>query len=616
MTPHGPILSVVLTSHNQLNPLKFTLLSLKDQAPDLDFEIVAVDCGSTDGSDQFLVAQAQSGAIPGLRPGDFRTVLNPGPTCRTSARNQGAHQTRGRYLMFLDPGVVLGPRWWAALVRTLERDPQVGAVAGKIILPDGRIDHAGLALLEWWDNPEEGGKRSEYGQRLSGRSILAGKPAEIASSNQAMQVQALAGEAVMVRAAAFFSVGGFSARVGRAHHQVKTDFAGDLAGMDLCLRLGSRGWGCIYRPETVMTRLRAGEPGREAGWVQSPKEQDIFNKTWLGRTRGDFRVTTQGTTALAGQECIHRYIEPVLAFGDPTTLVPGKLARGTSSVIVVTHNNLETTRRCLLALLAYTQREHELVFVDMASDDGTREYLEEMATIHHQVKFLAAKAETTRSIAQNQGLAAARGRNLVLLDSGAVVTPGWLDQLTTTADFHPRAGLVGPMTNRRVGLQQLGQTDYDETSLRGLNSFAAQVAERQGGKTDRVMRLGSFCLLIKRELLARIGGLDAHLNLGGYLDQDFSLRAQVAGYEALVARDCFVHCDAREEERDGAVQHQWEMFKTKWGVPAHVTLNMPLDLSLLMAGGYRADRHFQPLVEAGQAVSATATVRAAQEAHA
>jgi hypothetical protein len=35
-----------------------------------------------------------------------------------------------------------------------------------------------------------------------------------------------------------------------------------------------------------------------------------------------------------------------------------------------------------------------------------------------------------------------------------------------------------------------------------------------------------------------------------------------------------------------------------------------------MAGGYRADRHFQQLVEVGQAVSAKATARAAQEAHA
>ena len=59
----GPILSVVLSSHNQLNQLKFTLLALRDQAPDVAHEIIVVDCGSTDGTDQFLAGQAKGGAI-------------------------------------------------------------------------------------------------------------------------------------------------------------------------------------------------------------------------------------------------------------------------------------------------------------------------------------------------------------------------------------------------------------------------------------------------------------------------------------------------------------------------------------------------------------------------
>ena len=35
MHAHEPILSVVIGSCNQLNPLKFTLLALRDQQPDL-----------------------------------------------------------------------------------------------------------------------------------------------------------------------------------------------------------------------------------------------------------------------------------------------------------------------------------------------------------------------------------------------------------------------------------------------------------------------------------------------------------------------------------------------------------------------------------------------------
>ena len=54
-----PIFSILLTTCNQLNSLKFTLLALKDQAPAVEHEILVVDCGSDDGSAQFLAARVE-----------------------------------------------------------------------------------------------------------------------------------------------------------------------------------------------------------------------------------------------------------------------------------------------------------------------------------------------------------------------------------------------------------------------------------------------------------------------------------------------------------------------------------------------------------------------------
>ena len=48
----------------------------------------------------------------------------------------------------------------------------------------------------------------------------------------------------MTRATAFFSVGGFSARLGRRHGGLKPDFAGDPSGVDLGLRFHQQGWTC------------------------------------------------------------------------------------------------------------------------------------------------------------------------------------------------------------------------------------------------------------------------------------------------------------------------------------------------------------------------------------
>ncbi len=43
MTAPETMLSVIVASCNQLNALKFTLLSLKDQQPDLPWELIVVE---------------------------------------------------------------------------------------------------------------------------------------------------------------------------------------------------------------------------------------------------------------------------------------------------------------------------------------------------------------------------------------------------------------------------------------------------------------------------------------------------------------------------------------------------------------------------------------------
>ena len=191
--------------------------------------------------------------------------------------------------MFLDPGIIVGPRWWESLVRTLDKDPRVAAVAGKIILPDGRIDHAGLALLEWWDQPD---RRAEsfpaYGRRLTGRSILAGKPAESSASNQLLRVQALAGEGIMVRANAFFSVGGFSARLGRDHHHDQGRVRRRTARAWICACGWAAGAGIVSTAyESVMTRLRsrlaADGPAAVPGLLPSARTRSSTAPGWAGR---------------------------------------------------------------------------------------------------------------------------------------------------------------------------------------------------------------------------------------------------------------------------------------------------------------------------------------------
>jgi glycosyltransferase involved in cell wall biosynthesis len=110
--------------------------------------------------------------------------------------------------------------------------------------------------------------------------------------------------------------------------------------------------------------------------------------------------------------------------------------RGFASVIVPCWNQLEFTRHCITALVRHTRRPWELIVVDNGSTDGTAIYL---AGVHDAaavpVTVISNRENRGFPAAINQGLAAARGEYLVMLNNDVVVTDAWLDQLTalTTA---------------------------------------------------------------------------------------------------------------------------------------------------------------------------------------
>ncbi len=585
MNGPGIILSIIISSRNQLNSLRFTLLALRDQMPNVPTEIIVVDNASHDGTAQFLIGEGENGAL--------RVHINTENLGRTRARNAGAKVSKGRFLMFLDPGMIPGPGWWLKLISTLQMDPQVGAVAGKIIIQDGRIDHAGLAVLEWGSS--EGGK-------LTGRSINAGKQAAAGVGDRSLHVQGVAGEAMMVRASAFFAAGGFNTYLGVGHNVVKPLAEAEPAGLDLSLRLKERGWQCVFRSESIMTRLRLSE-STSVNSVNTSDQEDLANFTdnWLGKVRPDFIVIPGKGATPTSCGAIRPYVEPVISYR-----IPGKSgmvnhdlkSRPTASIIVLTHNALSYTRRCIESLLDHTEKHHELILVDNASTDRTPHYLQELAAEHSQIRIILNEKNLGLTGGSNVGMAAAEGDNIVLLNSDVVVTAGWLDKLLDAAEKNPRAGLLGPMANNVTGSQRISLLDYDEKSMRGLAEFAATMAHEHNGELQKTTRLSGFCLLIKRELMARIGGLDECFGLGKFEDNDYCLRALIAGYEMLIVPSCFVHhfgsksYEASGIDMEEQLLAQWDVFKVKWSIPETVGFTEPVDMRRILSGGFRPSSHF------------------------
>ncbi len=178
----------------------------------------------------------------------------------------------------------------------------------------------------------------------------------------------------------------------------------------------------------------------------------------------------------------------------------------------------------------------------------------------------------------------------------------------------PFVGLVGPVTNSITGSQKLPAVAYDQDGLEGLDAFAARRARAEENCTDPALWLVGFCILMRRDLLACLGGLDEGFGQGNFEDTDYGLRAFLAGWRAVVARDSFVHHFGSRSFAAGNVDYakalddKWEIFRRKWNLPAGSREQGSFDLPSLVVGGFTPVLHTEPLTsDSGAACLSPAT---------
>jgi GT2 family glycosyltransferase len=235
-----------------------------------------------------------------------------------------------------------------------------------------------------------------------------------------------------------------------------------------------------------------------------------------------------------------------IAVGAPARVVGQTLARTT--IVIPTYNGLDLLQKCLESIEAHTPEPHDIIVVDNGSTDGTADWLIDNRP-DIDVVWLAENAGYPRGI--NAGLAEATGDYIVTLNNDTEVTDGWLYQMITTLETDPKCGLVGPMGDNVSGVQK-GQP------TRG---------------SIETQRLTGFCLLMRRAVLERLGGMDTRFGLGNYDDDDYCLRAMIKGWACRVALGAFVHhvgfqtWGKVDADLGALLEHNRGLFMEKWGLP-------------------------------------------------
>jgi len=136
--PNGPpFVSIVITVRNEAPHLPELFDSLLRQEP--PFEIVLVDAQSRDGTRAIATQYVHD------HPGIIRFFEHPGS--RGIGRNEGARQSRGALLAFIDGDCIADSDWLARLRRGLSDS---SAAAGRTIVV-GRPAYASLERVELYE---------------------------------------------------------------------------------------------------------------------------------------------------------------------------------------------------------------------------------------------------------------------------------------------------------------------------------------------------------------------------------------------------------------------------------------------------------------------------------
>jgi glycosyltransferase involved in cell wall biosynthesis len=170
----------------------------------------------------------------------------------SEAMNRGAAQAQGEHLLFLNDDIeVITPDW---LERLLEFSQQaaVGAVGAKLFFPSGRIQHAGVAVLE--GRPQHP-FYSHHGEH----------PGYFNNLLVPRNCSAVTGACLMTRAEVFREAGGFDEALPLNYNDV-----------DYCLRLIASGKRVVCTPHA---RLYHHELGTRPAGVR-PEETAALQERW------------------------------------------------------------------------------------------------------------------------------------------------------------------------------------------------------------------------------------------------------------------------------------------------------------------------------------------------
>jgi hypothetical protein len=198
-------------------------------------------------------------------------------------------------------------------------------------------------------------------------------------------------------------------------------------------------------------------------------------------------------------------------------------------VVVVNWNRKELLRACLASVRRQTEVAFETIVVDNGSVDGSAEMVER----EFGARVIRNRENRGFCAANNQGIAAAKGQFIALLNNDAEAEPGWLAALLRACSQAPDVGMAASKVLVWEDLQRIdkaGHLIFPDGQNRGRGT--GEPDRGQFDAEEEVLWPDGCAAMYRKEMLDGIGGFDEDFFAYGD-DAELGLRARIAGWRAI-----------------------------------------------------------------------------------
>ena len=195
------------------------------------------------------------------------------------------------------------------------------------------------------------------------------------------------------------------------------------------------------------------------------------------------------------------------------------------SVIIPTRNRKTVLLRCIASVMDQDMTDHEIIVLDDAGDDGTRESL---ARKFPGVGYIRSSVRRGPSALRNMGLLRARGEFVLFLDSDVVLPdPETISRQAGLLSRHPEMGQVGGEIPVYLGWKHAARGS--RLTFWGQKKQVVSDPDNPAEPESRPCTYLATCnCMVRRKAAFDVGGFDPGLVFGGE-DLDFGFRLEKAG---------------------------------------------------------------------------------------